>query len=156
MKKVLNENSNWFNLIKTPWSILLLDSFFYNFIFTTKLHYFFLSQNALCELLCSSLFGSSDSAAWLTEGWHAQGSWDEARSFDLCPAPLASFTLSALSVETNTLHYFFLVESQMDWFGYWRDWERMIEWVRESEGCFLYFHVARRKKIWRKRWLEIE
>lgn len=89
---------------------------------TTKL-----SQNALCELLCRSMFGGYDSAAWLTEGWHAQSSRDEARSFDLCPGSLASFTLSALSVETNTPHYFFWLTHR--WTGVW-----VLERMAEDDG----------------------
>lgn len=55
--------------------------------------------------------------------------WGQNLRLDL----LTSFTLSALSAETNIVHHFlFLADTQMD--GWCRAWRRMIEWVRESKS----------------------
>lgn len=55
--------------------------------------------------------------------------WGQKLRLDL----LTSFTLSALSAETNIVHHFlFLADTQMD--GWCRAWRRMIEWVRESKS----------------------
>lgn len=65
------------------------------------------------------------------------------------PDPLTSVlapwlpSLSLLSLWRQTLYIiFFLADTQMDWFGYWREWQWMMEWVRGSDGCFLCFHIS--------------
>lgn len=55
-------------------------------------------------MLCSSLVWGSDSAAWLTGGWHVQCSWDEGKTFVLTLWPPS---LSQPSLRRHTLYVIF-------------------------------------------------